>query len=341
MKSSGSSQRLWLSLGVALLIILLLIYFVEWDEVLDIFQLTDWMRVFWGSIALIPGFILISIRYRMILANKPSLLRTFHSDSIGYMVTMFTPVPAPALRVVTLNQITSLSFQFVSSGMVVETLLGVVMRILAFIGTLLLTTRVTESLGSIIISVAVVVLTFAGIIWFVNHVEQVVKKVGEWIIRLPFIGADRINRFLTEFQTGFKEAGSNRTLAIGMVNSILMWSLFTVFLYSAWIALPVKITSREMLTLAVASLIFVPPSAPAMIGVYQGVLVGSLLLLRITDVTTLTAYSILVFSIQLLFWVLMGVWALLRTDLKLGELISGSREFLRAGSQIDEGEGTA
>lgn len=325
MKKQRSWQRLLLSLGFALIILLLLIYFVDWDEVLLVFRLTDWSLIFWGSIALILGYILIPIRFRNILGNKPGFLKTFQSDSIGYMVTMFTPVPAPALRVATLNQITSLSFQFVSSGMVIETLLGVVMRILALIATILLTTRIGESWGSIVLSVAVIVLTFAGIIWLVNHIELVVKRIAGWVKKLPLIGTDRVDQFMTDFQTGFKEVGSNRTLALGMINSILMWSLFTVFLFLAWIALPVEITSRQMLTLAVASLIFVPPSAPAMIGVYQGVLVGSLLLLRITDVSTLTVYSILVFAIQLFFWSIMGVWALFRTDLKLSELIDRTR----------------
>ena len=112
-----------------------------------------------------------------------------------------------------------------------------------------------------------------------------------------------------------------------------MWSLFVVFLYLSWIALPVNLTPREMLGLAVASLVFVPPSAPAMIGVYQGVLVGSLLVLRITDATTLTAYSILIFTIQVSFWVSMGVWALFRTDLRLRELINQTRSFVKNGVQ--------
>lgn len=321
MKTDRTWQRLLLALGVALIILLVLVYFVDWDEVLVIYRLTDWRLILLGSLALVPGYILISIRYRKILANKPGLLKTFQSDSIGYMVTMLTPVPAPALRVVTLNQITSLAFHFVSSGMMVETLLGMVMRVLALIGTLLLTTKFTESLGSIIIGMAVIVLTFVGIIWFVNHAELVVKKVGKWVSKFPFFGADRVDHFMTDIHTGIKEVGSNRTLAIGMINSIIMWMLFTLFLYLAWVALPVKITPRQMLTLALASLVFVPPSAPAMIGVYQGVLVGSLLLLRITDVTTLTAYSILIFTIQLFFWLVTGVWALFKTDLRFRELI--------------------
>ena len=335
MQIGNNRKRIWITIAIVLVIILILVYFVEWDEVVYIFKLTNWGIVILGTVPLILGYILISIRWRMILASKPGLLNTFNSDSIGYMVTMFTPVPAPALRAVTLNRVSSLPLHYVSSGMVVETLLGIVMRILAIIATILLTTKITESIGSIIVSGLVIVLTFVGIIWLVNHTEQVVKKIGGWIKQLPFIDAERLDPILTEIQTGVREVGSNRRLTIGMLNSIIMWALFSVFLILAWIALPVDLTPREMLVLAVASLIFVPPSAPAMIGVYQGVLVGSLLLLRITYVTTLTAYSIIIFTVQVVFWVIMGVWALFRTDLKLNELINQTRSSVQESVQDD------
>lgn len=74
---------------------------------------------------------------------------------------------------------------------------------------------------------------------------------------------------------------------------------------------------------------------PAMIGVYQGILIGSLSLLRIADVTSLTAYSILVFTIQLTFWLVMGVWSIFRMDLKLNELIDRARIILDKSSQND------
>jgi uncharacterized protein (TIRG00374 family) len=335
METKGNRGRIWITIGIVLVIILILVYFVDWEAVLLIFRLTDWRIFAFGAISLFLGFVLISIRYRKILANTPSLMKTYHSDSIGYMVTMLTPVPAPALRTVTLNQVSGLPFHYVSSGMVVETLLGVVMRILALIVVILLTTKITESIISVIISVGVIVLTFVGIIWLVNHAEQALAKIGGWIKRLPISNVDSVDQTLADIETGVKEVGSNRTLTIGMVYSVLMWGFFLIFLFLAWVALPVELSTREMVTLAAASLVLVPPSAPAMVGVYQGVLVGSLLLLRITDVTNLTAYAILVFTIQLVFWVIMGVWALSRTDLKIKELIDRTRN-IRGDEFLDD-----
>jgi uncharacterized membrane protein YbhN (UPF0104 family) len=83
-----------------------------------------------------------------------------------------------------------------------------------------------------------------------------------------------------------------------------------------------------MLTLAAAALVVLPPSAPAMIGVYQGVLVAFLLLFRIADSSTLTAYAILVFAVQLIIWLVLEVWGLFRTHLRLRELISLSGDIV-------------
>ena len=335
MDTIGSHKRIWITIGIILVIFLILLFVVDWEALLHIFQLTNWRIVILATVVLILGYVLISVRWRYILSNKTGLIKTFNADSIGYMVTMFTPIPAPALRVATLNRISSLPLHYVSSGMIVETLLGIVLRILALITTILLTVKITESIGSIIISGLFIVLTFVGIIWLVNHAEQAVNKIGGWLKQLPFFDAERVDPILAEIQVGVKEVGSNRTLVIGMLYSIIMWALFVVFLILAWYALPVVLTPREMIILAIASLVFVPPSAPGMIGVYQGVMVSSLLLLRITDVTTLTAYSILVFTIQLLFWVIMGIWALTRTDLKLNELINRASRIVNETVQDD------
>ena len=84
-----------------------------------------------------------------------------------------------------------------------------------------------------------------------------------------------------------------------------------------------------MLTLAAAALVVLPPSAPAMIGVYQGAMVAFLLLFRIADASTLTAYAILVFAVMLIIWLILGSWGLIRSQLNLRELISFTRDVVQ------------
>jgi hypothetical protein len=61
------------------------------------------------------------------------------------------------------------------------------------------------------------------------------------------------------------------------------------------------LTWRKMLALSLAALVVVPPTAPLMIGAYQGLLVGTLAVFRVMDVSTLTAFAILVQAMQIIF----------------------------------------
>ena len=62
------------------------------------------------------------------------------------------------------------------------------------------------------------------------------------------------------------------------------------------------------------------PSTPAMIGIYQGVIVAILLPFGFFDVNTATAYALLVFGAQLLVWIVLGIWGLKRTDINISKL---------------------
>lgn len=64
------------------------------------------------------------------------------------------------------------------------------------------------------------------------------------------------------------------------------------------------------------NLALLPPSTPATIGVYQGVIVGFLLPFGFVDAETATAYGILMFGVQLVTWIILGIGGLIRTKLR-------------------------
>ena len=56
-----------------------------------------------------------------------------------------------------------------------------------------------------------------------------------------------------------------------------------------------------------------------MIGVYQGVIIAILLPFGNFDVSGATAYALLMFGAQLVVWIILGIWGLRRTDIKISE----------------------
>ncbi|KPK13384.1 MAG: hypothetical protein AMJ56_02075 [Anaerolineae bacterium SG8_19] len=329
MKPRNPRRRIWITIGLIAIIIFLLVYFVEWEEVLSILSLTNWGIMLVGGGVLLIGFVFISSRWRYVLADKPNFMQTFHADSIGYMVTILSPIPGPVMRVVALTQSTKVSLSQATPAMIVDTLLGTVMRLVALILAIITQSRLENVSVSILIGVLLIAAALGFIIWLGRNPDRFIPKVSGLLAKLPEMRRKRLQGALTDLRTGLSSIDSLKSMLIALLLSLLMWSCFLVFQYLGFQALPVDLTNREMLTLAMATLVVLPPSAPAMIGVYQGVLIGFLLLFRIADSSILTAYAILVFAIQLVLWVFLGSWGLISTRSRLGDLIQQSRAVIR------------
>jgi hypothetical protein len=224
--------------------------------------------------------------------------------------------------------------------MAMDLLLGVVMRIIALIISVTVGEKFSEAYSSILIGAVLIAAVLGFMIWLVRHPEKVLPAISRLLSYLPGMRGERLEQSLVDLQAGISTLGSTRSVLYALLLSLIMSSCFLAFQYLGFLAMPIDLTTQEMVTLAAAALVVLPPSAPAMLGVYQGVLVGFLILYRITDSTTLTAYAILVFAVQLFLWIILGVWALMRTQMGLGELVQQSRDLFRGNTtsteQLDE-----
>ena len=53
MKTRNPRRRIWITIGLIAIIVFLLAYFVEWEEVLSILSLTNWAIMIVGGLVLI------------------------------------------------------------------------------------------------------------------------------------------------------------------------------------------------------------------------------------------------------------------------------------------------
>lgn len=333
MEDKPKRSRLWLTILIVAVILLILFYFVDIESVLLILQHTDWRVMLVGAVILVVGFLINTILYRYTLANKPGFMKTFHSDGIGYMVTLLSPIPGPAMRVVTLSRTSSVSASRATSSMVIYVIFGMIMRVLSLIIALLLISNLEAEAGRITILTLIGLGLLVFIIWVLRRADVIFPFFLELISRLPRVNEERIKGTMDGLQVALTEVNTYRQILVSLLLSISMFTCFALFHYTGFRALPLEISSREMFALAAATLVVLPPSSPATIGVYQGVLVGFLMLFKVTNVTILTAYSILVFLVMLVIWIILGLWGLMRLDLKLSDMISQARQFV--GSRND------
>lgn len=336
MQTGINRRRTLITIGFVAVIILILAYFVEWDEVITILRETNWLILLVGVFFLSIGIVFISVRWRYVLADKPTLKETFHADSIGYMITILSPIPGPALRIFALSQSTKVSISSATPAMVIDLLLTAVMRVVALILAITISLNLEQALTSILIGSVLIIVVLGFIIWLVRNPGKFLPWISRLLNRIPGMSGNRLEESLSDLQASLTALGSTKSISNALLLSIVMWGCFWLFNYLAFRAMPIELTTQEMLTLAAAALVVVPPSAPGMIGVYQGVLVGFLILFRITDSSTLAAYAVLVFAVQLILWLILGSWGLISTRLRLGDLISQSGEALNSESNSAE-----
>jgi hypothetical protein len=173
-----------------------------------------------------------------------------------------------------------------------------------------------------------IVAALAVISWLLKNRKTVVTRLVSWGSRLPYLSVEQIESNLEKLMEGLDEASSRRRMTISLLISVVMWWVFFLaFHYLALSSIPIPFVSwRDTLAMALAVLVIVPPSTLPMPGVYHGMVIAVLMATRLVDSSEATAYSIVLHLPQMILWIGFGFWSLLRTDLKLDDLLHGARQ---------------
>jgi uncharacterized membrane protein YbhN (UPF0104 family) len=321
MKKNKSRRKTWFSVLLIALVIILLLTLVDVGAVLDALRLADLGLFAIGALILLAGFLLISVRGRYLLGNQSELLTTFNTDSISYMIRMVTPMFVPVLRVATLSMATPLTVSDITPGMMAERVLELVMRFVFLVLAAILIAVSDVSSAWVILWVALLFGLVALVIRFGSHSDEYLPRLSHWLGQFQRIDEERIRDPLTRLAIGLKMVGSTRRMILSLLMSLLMWGLFWVFYAVMFASLDFGLNTEEMLALAAAIMVVLPPSTPAMIGVFQGILVALLVPFRVADTPTVTAYAILVFLVMMVLWTILGIWGLRRTRINIREIV--------------------
>ena len=333
---SKPRRRIWLYLLAAVLLIILLAYLLDLDAVLKELRSADWRILLVSAVFLALGYFFFGLRWRYILLNIPGMAPSFHSNNISNMITILTPIPALALRVVSIAEITPVTYGDAIPGMAVDRMSDIVIRIISLVIIIVLATGRQLTAGTFMLTAAIISVLLGVFILLAHNGDKVAEWVSSWLSRFPRLGKERVSRALSGLARGLDHVGSTRHLIVALLISIVMWVFFLVFQLLCWEAMRLRLTAEELLILSLAVLVVAPPSAPTMPGVYQGVVIAFLTLISITSVETNTAYAIITWVVMLLCLLVLGGWGLMRTDLQLKKLAEEAEELL--GKHHHQGE---
>jgi uncharacterized membrane protein YbhN (UPF0104 family) len=327
-KEKRSSGRTWIAILIVILILIVLGFLIDLDDLFDAFRDLKWDYLVLGALFLVPGLLMISVRGRYLMDNRASFITTFHTDAISYMIRMFTPVYVPVLRAATFSAATQTPVSEITPALMAERLFEVILRLVMSVlaGILISTTGVAPVW--VILWVVALAGLFAGVVFVVNQVDEYLPRLTTWLARLPRLDEARLKGPIDNLGKGLSKVGTTRRMVFSLLLSLLMWGLYLAGHALLLTTVDINLAPVEAIAVAAAVLVVLPPSTPAMIGVYQGVMVAVLTPFRIADTGLLVAYGVIVFAVQAVFWVVTGLWGQSRTRLQVRQLVklSGFKE---------------
>lgn len=324
----GNNKRKWVLITITILGLFLIIFVtvVDIDSLLAVLASINPGYFLVGLVFLLIGVVLITIRWRFLLRDEPSFLLTFHADSISYMIKLLTPIPQAVTRTTTLSLTTSIDFYKSAPMMMIERFLDMVMRPVALTLAIVLILEVPLWIAVLIIAVILLLAVPAIVLWFTRNATTLVPRLITRSARIPDLNKEKLQEAMVDFQNNVSTMRATRGFATAVVYSLGMWGLFLLFYASGFQSLGQDLGARQILSMSAVVLAILPPSAPAMIGIYQGAIVAILLPFGYFDVNIATAYALLVFGAQLMVWIILGIWGLKRTELKISNLTQVSMD---------------
>lgn len=324
MSASGSTR---LSLGFSLLLVvviaLLSLYFIDFEEVGWQLRQADTRYLALAGLMLLGGFVIHSLRWRNLLKRQTSIAETFHATNLGNLVNMILPMnPGDALRIWFVNRSSAIGVGQGTSSIVIERLFENIMRLLALSGMLVFGTGFINSTLSVVIGLAGflgVILTV--LIWMIKNRQRVLQSWPRILGRLPRLKQESVHQMLAELLDSLVAMSSPRQIAAATLNSFLAWGLFFGFHYFTLQALNFSISQQQMLALSLGTLMMIPPSSPALPGVFHAQIVLPFAALGISS-SHLIAYAIVLHALEAGIILSLGLLALLFSGISLGDLLS-------------------
>lgn len=318
------SKWIWITIAILALVIVILASVVDIDALIKIFKRVRLVLYLTGVVILLMGIVLITFRWRFLLLNEPGFAPTFHANSISYMLKLLLPVPQAVTRLTTLSLVSSVSIYQSAPMMMIERFLEMIMRLVALTLAVVLILEFPIWVAGLMMAAILLLVIPAFVVWFTRNASTVVPKIITRSARMPDTTKEKLRESMVNFQNNVSTMRAARGIMIAVAYSLAMWGLFLLFFAFGFQSLGIRMDTRQILAMSATVLAVLPPSTPAMIGVYQGIIVAILLLFGFVDVNIATAYALLISGAQLLVWIVFGIWGLKRTGIKISKVTQES-----------------
>ena len=320
-----SNRSYWIAAIVIVLLIVATVLFVDVQQMIQVMRNVNYLLVLAGVVFLLGGIILIDVRWWWLLGRQPSFKRLSHATNASYIVPILTPIPNYISRVVITGLTTEATLPQATTSMMVERMIAQIMRITTIVLAISLGVQSTMSVSSMVRSVALSVAVLAGYLLAIQYADAVTRTTDRLLARTPGLSDRWRAKIVGVVQDALSIDVGMKDLLLALGMTIVMWTLFFFFHFLVILAMPLGLDMHANITIALGALALTPPSAPAMLGIYQISQIGPNLILRLGTFEQLLPYSLLLYFIQAIVWLLLTVWALRALDMSFVDLFKKSK----------------
>ena len=314
--------------ATGILAILLCLFLIDLELLQTLFTSIRWAYLVAGIAFLLGGYVFFTTRLRYIFLNEPRWSDIFFANSIGFAMNSALFMPAMAVRIVSIGWNTPVPIARASSGLLIERLLEQVLRVSSTVLAIaLLASKEADPSASVGLSVLIVIVLLAAIVWAVHHRQQVVEGLVPHLSRFQFVNEAQVRSSLQSMMDGLDAVSSTRNLATSFLLSYISWVSFLAFQVLILTALAPDLSPPQTLLIAMAVMAVMPPSINLIPVLYHVVVVFVLVTFKLTDGPTAVAYAIVLHFIQMICWVLLGGWGLKRNNLSPQQVIQQARAY--------------
>ena len=320
MESKPKRRRPWLTiLVIAVVVIVFLTLFDVRAVIVEIVN-ADWVYLGVAATVLLVGYLILAIRWRYLLGNRPGTGYTFYTMNVSSMANLMTLIPVTPIRIGLMGEHRKISISEATSSVSLAIVLDTVVKILSLILAILIGGASSSSTTLLIVGLVIIVAMIAGIILVLMNAEKIAAKIIPWLARLPKINEEQAQGIVFIFIEGLEGGRLFCKMLVTMMWSILAWICMLAFYYLGLLAFGLSFPVDRMLVAVLAAYVFVNPSSPYMPGVFQSLLVIPLYIVLRTDVDALIGFSIVLHAILLVIWFGLGALGLRRLDLSFSTL---------------------
>jgi uncharacterized protein (TIRG00374 family) len=313
--------RFWLGVLVSLVCLVLVLWRIDYREVLDALQQANYLWLLPAALPFAGTIASKVLRWQLLFPGDHSKIRRgklFSALMISYALnTIFPARLGEVARAYVIGETEGLSKSLAFSTIIVEKVLDVLTLLLFLVLLLPLVTLPPWVREAATLLAPVFLCLFALILALAYQRKKTLALMHSVLTRVPGLPAERLLGPLDSALTGFDVLGSLRANLVLWGWSIVVWGTSGFFMLFVMFAFHIEAPpAAAFLLLCVTSLGMTVPSSPGYIGVYHWLVVSTLQIFGVERELALS-FAFALHAITFLPLTLLGIFYMMRENYSL------------------------